>query len=432
MLRLLILILPLFAQFWDDTPVMKAMRSHVAEITLSQNEGRAPGSEGEAAVAAYVWEQLSSKGVDMLCTAGGDVFGVGRPEKGDTLTSRNIMGMVEGYDALLKGHFIVVAARMDNLGTNTLMVDGVPAQQIYCGANGNASGLAVMLELADKVVKNSVMFKRSVIFLGLGSSTASFAGAWHFLHHTFKKDIGRIDAMIDLDMIGMSKNGLMAFTAGNGDMNNILAKEASALQPVKPALISKEPYPSDYQVFYASEIPSVMFTTGRYSEHNTPRDTPELLDYDFMERTSEYLFNFTRTLANGPAGVPAFRNVETEVKGDDGNIRSWADCDVPPKFYNNANPSVFMQRWVYQYLKYPEACIRDGVQGRVMVEFVIGKDGNLRDARVVRSVDPQLDEAALKVVNASPKWSPAKVNGRKVDCKMTIPVEFRLKKRKNR
>ena len=63
-----------------------------------------------------------------------------------------------------------------------------------------------------------------------------------------------------------------------------------------------------------------------------------------------------------------------------------------------------------------------------MVEFTIGADGKVTDARVVRSVSGVLDAEALKVVNASPKWKPGRVKGVKVPCSMTLPIEFRLEK----
>lgn len=429
-MKYLFILFALLFQYWDDTDIVRDMKAHVAEITLAQNEGRSPGSEGEKAVASYVYETLKSKGIDMLTGSDGDIFGL-NTDKGDTLVSRNVMGMIQGYDATLKDRYIVVAARMDNIGSNVLTVDGVERLQIYHGANGNASGLAVMMEVAGQSARNSLLFKRSVIFLGLGSSTSSFAGAWHFLNQTFQKDASRIDAMINLDILGQGGDtGLMAFTAGNEDLNLLISNLSSSLQPIKPVMIPTEPYPSDHQIFYAQEIPSVLFTTGRYPEHNTVRDTPSILDYDLMEREVEYIFNFLTSLCNCREGMPAFHNSAPVEETSDGKVMSWADCDVPPAFLGNINPAYFLEKWVYQYLKYPKASIRDGIQGRVLVTFTIEKDGNVRDVHVTRSIDPELDEAAIKVVEASPKWKPARMNGQKVACTMTIPVEFRLKKRK--
>ena len=84
---------------------------------------------------------------------------------------------------------------------------------------------------------------------------------------------------------------------------------------------------------------------------------------------------------------------------------------------------------MYQYLKYPESAVRNGIQGRVTVDFIIEKDGRVTDVRVIRGVDEELDAEAVKVVAASPKWKPGRVNGNKVRTSMSIPVEFRLEKK---
>ena len=104
------------------------------------------------------------------------------------------MAYVPGYDPNMRDHFIVVGARLDNIGSMTMMVDGEPSRKIYYGANGNASGLSMMIELARMVQTNSIMFRRSVLFVAFGSSTETFAGAWYFLNRTFA-DMGTIDAV---------------------------------------------------------------------------------------------------------------------------------------------------------------------------------------------------------------------------------------------
>jgi TonB family protein len=89
-----------------------------------------------------------------------------------------------------------------------------------------------------------------------------------------------------------------------------------------------------------------------------------------------------------------------------------------------------MKKWVYHYLKYPQEAVRNGIQGRVLVDFIIDKNGDVKNAKVVRSVDPLLDAEALRVVNASPRWRPGRVLGKKVDAEMTITIEFKLTKEK--
>ena len=173
-----------------------------------------------------------------------------------------------------------------------------------------------------------------------------------------------------------------------------------------------------------------MFTTGRYPEHNTEKDTESIIDYAGMERELEYIYNATMSLA-GQNGQIAFRPdaVAKKKKNVKSDVVAYADCDVRPMFLNSADPRQFLEKWVYQYLKYPQEAVRDGIQGRVLVEFVIGLDGKVSDVKVVKSVSPELDAEAVKVVSASPKWRPARLKGEKVRCSMTIPVEFRLEKK---
>ena len=77
-------------------------------------------------------------------------------------------------------------------------------------------------------------------------------------------------------------------------------------------------------------------------------------------------------------------------------------------------------------VKYPDVERVNGVQGRVIVESIIEKDGSMSDVKVIRSVDPSLDREALRVVKAMPKWTPAKLKGIPVRTKCTTPVVFRL------
>lgn len=410
-----------------DSETAAALRRHVQNLSAAHLEGRSPGSEGESLAAQYVEEVMTGYGVGLLSASGGDVFGIAR-ENGDTLTSRNVIGYVQGYDRKLRDSYIVVGARLDNIGTMTMTVDGRPVERIYYGANGNASGLAMMMELARMVETNSIMFRRSVIFAAFGASTDTFAGSWYFLNRSFS-GAGDIDAMVNLDMLGTGYLGFYAYTSSNADLNAILRSMAGDLQPVLPEVVAAEAYPSDHRAFYAKEIPSVMFTTGRYPEHDTDRDTQSIIDYDMMERELEYIYNFVQALANvetAPSFAPDLSVKKSQTSED---VVSYYDCDQRPMFLNSADPRNFLEKWVYQYVKYPEEAVREGIQGRVMVDFIIEKDGKISNVKVSKSVSPELDAQAVKVISASPKWKPGKLKGEKVRTAMTIPVEFRLEKR---
>ena len=75
---------------------------------------------------------------------------------------------------------------------------------------------------------------------------------------------------------------------------------------------------------------------------------------------------------------------------------------------------------------YPQQAFDAGIEGRVIVTFVVGKDGSVRSAKVVKSVDPALDNEALRVINAMPNWTPGRQNGKPVAVKYTVPISFHL------
>lgn len=82
--------------------------------------------------------------------------------------------------------------------------------------------------------------------------------------------------------------------------------------------------------------------------------------------------------------------------------------------------------FISKSVKYPVIAQENGIQGRVIVSFVIERDGSVADAVVVRGVDPSLDKEALRVVKSMPKWTPGKQRGKPVRVKYTLPVTFRL------
>jgi len=409
-----------------DSETVSALRSHIRYISSSGMEGRKPGSEGETLTAEYIAEKFEEYGLDLLLGKEGDLFGL-KAEEGDTLRSRNIIGIVPGYDKNLRNQYIVVGARMDNLGNMRMNIDGESQNRIFYGANGNASGVAMMLELAKKLKTNQILLKRSVMFVGFGGSSVMNAGSWYFLNRSFK-DL-KIDAMINLDALGTGESGFYAYTSSNADLNALVGTLAGELQPIKPTITAKEPFQSDHRSFYEKQIPSIFFTTGEYSERNTERDTESIINYGMMERELEYIYNYSVTLANAPSPVfnPSEELKKRHSSGD--NVVPYYDCDVRPSFLGTSDTRVFLQKWVYQYLKYPEACVKNGIQGRVLVDFIINEQGKVTDVKVLKGVDELLDAEAVRVISASPDWKPGKVKGQKVKSEMSLYVEFRLEKK---
>ena len=411
-----------------DSETVSALKDHVSYLCSPALAGRAAGSDGEAEAAAYMADAFKTYGADLISAE--DVFGL-KQDSGDTLTSRNVVAFVPGFDKRLKDHYIVVGARLDGLPPREITVDGQKREVYFPGANAGASGAAMLLELARKLVTGQVLLGRSVLLVGFGASQQTFAGAWYWLNRSFP-DTANIDAMVDLEALGMGNSGFYAFCASNPDLTELLGAVGATLQPVKPEISAAQIFPSDQMAFYDKKIPSVMFTTGHFKEFLTPMDTPEKLDYEWMEQALEYLFNFTVRLSNAPRPVFDVAEELRSRKSEDAAVVPYYDCDYRPAFMNNTDPKVFLQKWVYQYLKYPQSAVREGVQGKVLVDFIIDEKGKVRDVQVLRGVDPRLDEEAVRVVSASPDWRPGYVGGKKVKAEMSLWIEFRLEKKKNK
>jgi protein TonB len=85
-----------------------------------------------------------------------------------------------------------------------------------------------------------------------------------------------------------------------------------------------------------------------------------------------------------------------------------------------------LMAYLSKNIKYPSIAQENNIQGRVIVEFVVNKDGSIVEPKVMRSVDQSLDKEAMRVISAMPKWNPGKQRGKPVRVRYTVPVLFRL------
>ena len=141
-------------------------------------------------------------------------------------------------------------------------------------------------------------------------------------------------------------------------------------------------------------------------------DDVELDDVDFSnEVTKNTRYNFV------------IDDTQEEIINDD-PIPFAAVEDKP--LFNGGNPNVEFAKYISRHLRYPEIAAENGVYGRVTLQFVIDENGNLVDPVIIRGVDPALDAEALRVVLASPKWTPGRQRNRPVKISYTFPINFTL------
>lgn len=122
-----------------------------------------------------------------------------------------------------------------------------------------------------------------------------------------------------------------------------------------------------------------------------------------------------------PRGVEIFEIPES--KPDENSI--FQVVEIEPEFPGGMAE---LMKYLQKNLRYPQICKEQGVQGRVILQFVVNTDSTITDVNVVKSVNPHLDEEAVRVVKAMPKWNPGKQRGEPVRVRFTLPVTFRLPK----
>ncbi|MBP5505954.1 MAG: TonB family protein [Bacteroidales bacterium] len=416
-----------------------SLRSHIGQICSPALEGRKAGTPGEKKAAGYLYDQLEKMGVTMLTSREGDTFSI-ITAQGDTIASRNIVGIIEGCDEKLRDEYIVVGAHFDHLGYYMVNVDGVPQRRIYPGADANASGVAVLTEVARILTEESDALDRSVIVAGFGAMEEEFAGSRYFATEGGFSHIADVKMMVNLDMLGRggSANPFEIYTAIEPKTINALTGYVLEHESVtaRPAIHNGMVFPSDNLAFKQAGIPNLTFSTGISGEYRTVRDTPGLLQYDNMAAEAVYIAAFVKALCSK-------ENLGAKDDAAEGRVYSMSECDTPPEFFRGPARG-FLDKWVYKYLKYPQTAVADGIEGFekvtdkdgnvsykavVHVSFIVEADGSVSNVKIERSFRESFDSEALRVVSASPKWKAGMVDGKKVRTKITIPVEFRLRKR---
>lgn len=147
-------------------------------------------------------------------------------------------------------------------------------------------------------------------------------------------------------------------------------------------------------------------------------------------KMNDYTIFFSLTNDSAEEAVVEYTEGENGIRLIKHNGYSYT-CHIPkdtvdtmPSF-NGEGTSSFAN-WIAQNIQYPEGAKNNGISGKVVVKFVITRDGKVTDVEVVRGVTPELDAEAIRVISMSPDWIPGTVNGDNVNVSFTIPVNFEL------
>ena len=226
----------------------------------------------------------------------------------------------------------------------------------------------------------------------------------------------------------------------------------SAEELVNEEILQAEPQPAEvvdeaknkpitFQVVFSPEdspiagVPVLIVETGKpVKSAETDKDGKFVLDNPVVGSLVTFtVVNYSKGIritkdmvAKGDVVKVAFganRSEKEESEGTPDPNKAYDMVDEMPQF--PGGPSALFE-FLSKNIQYPKEAEDANLQGRVIVSFVVEKDGSVSNAKVVRPIDPLLDAEALRVVNSMPKWIPGKQNGEAFRVKYTIPVTFRV------
>ena len=169
---------------------------------------------------------------------------------------------------------------------------------------------------------------------------------------------------------------------------------------------------------------SVAFTVPEIKKDDEVKEDQEMKSQEELQETNTAIGAFT---VEGNDETAEVKHVEEKIAEPEPvkeeETKVFDVVEQMPQFPGGPNA---LFEYLSKNIKYPVVAEENGIQGRVIVTFVVERDGSITDVKVAKSVDPSLDKEAMRVVKSMPNWIPGKQNGSAVRVKYTVPVTFRL------
>jgi hypothetical protein len=294
------------------------IKEDVTFLASDKLEGRQTGTEGEKKAATYITNRFKELGLSKKGTEGYLQPFTFKPKtnphdevkfdvNGDgTITGNNVIGFLDNKAE----NTIIIGAHYDHLGfggEGSLYRDSIKA--IHNGADDNASGVSILLNLAAKLkAKNT---NNNYLFMAFSGEEMGLLGSNYFVKNP-TIDTKKVSYMINMDMVGRMKKDSALAVYGTG--TSPIFKQTLKSHNDNFKLIQQESGvgPSDHTSFYLADIPVLHFFTGQHEDYHKPGDDSEKLNYDGMELISKYIFNIISDLDDN--GKLAFRKTKNEGK----------------------------------------------------------------------------------------------------------------------
>ncbi len=280
-------------------PEIGRFKAHVATLASREFAGRR--GPGAARAAAYVARELKSLGLEPLFD-GRFVQEIPDLATGGLL-GRNVGAKLVGSDPALKDQWVVVGAHFDHLGT--------AGERYFPGADDNASGTAMMLEVARCFAQDSHRPRRSIAFVGFDLEEEGLWGSRYFADHP-PLPLDRVKLFVTGDMLGRDLGGVckdFVFVFGadtspglKGFLDQACRGEPLRVGPIGNDLLIVDR--SDYGPFRSRSIPYLFFSTGENPDYHRVTDTSDTLNYDKALAATRVILGVLRSAANADRLAP--------------------------------------------------------------------------------------------------------------------------------
>jgi aminopeptidase YwaD len=250
-------------------------------------------------------------------------------------TTRNVVMVLPGEDEVLKNEYVIIGGHFDHLGMGGSSSRARDTVAVHHGADDNASGVGEMIELAEKFALTKGSHKRSIIFAAFSGEESGLLGSKYFTENP-PVDLTKVNAMINLDMIGRLKDSSSLQIGGAGTAEGLkkLVRSLSDTTNINLAFSDEGYGPSDHSSFYGKNIPVLFYSTGAHLDYHTPSDTWEKINYPGMVLISDLIFKVAADFANNPERLK-FTEAGPKVEVNRMMRRKGVTLGIMPDFAGN-------------------------------------------------------------------------------------------------
>lgn len=251
-------------------------------------------------------------------------------------------------------------------------------------------------------------------------------GAYRLRKGTSKRNVMAIIIMVVAAVIIAALIGINAIIEANSQKVAITTDvELSKLAQKKEAKVEKKaPVKIEEQKVVQKVKSSVKFVAPVIKKDEEVKPEDELKTQEDLNKTNTAIGSFDVKGNDENAGEVL--KAKEVIAQPEPAVEETKVFDVVEQMPSFPGGDAALMEYLSKNIRYPVVAEENGVQGRVILTFVVERDGSITDVRVVKSVDPSLDKEATRVIKSMPNWIPGKQNGATVRVKYTVPVTFRL------